>query len=219
MEPIFDDLLKERNPQVAGLVLLGDGNSFYQVFSFYFEKFRAQNFPFYGFQKTAGLDSLPELLRRMMGDDFSLPPGWVASPDFQYLREKQNLKFLHAQHPGKILKSARTALGLTQKQLVDAAKKMGVPMTIQRYSKIETDRGGGRQIGATDWYYLCQLLEIHTESISYGYEPSIHLQRVRYAIEKGTYRLPLTKVILKNLNQTDLQVFAEPTLQKKQSQK
>lgn len=214
-EIIFNVLLKNKPSQIAGVVLIGEDTTFYQVFSFYLERFRLSGIPFYGLSGLAGLESLPELMKRMMREDFSLPQEWVASPEFQYLKEGQSLKFLHAQKPGKILKSARASLGLTQKQVVDTLKKMDISMTLQRYSRIENDRIDGDQLGATDWYYLCQVLEIHTESISYGYEPVIHLQRVQYAMDQGEYRLPVTQELLKSLKSLRDQFASEAPVQKK----
>jgi hypothetical protein len=64
-------------------------------------------------------------------------------------------------------------------------------VTDVRYREIEADKTGW-EIGAGEWWVLCQALALWCDSLSYGYCQREHLMRVRAEIESGTLLLPMT---------------------------
>lgn len=50
-------------------------------------------------------------------------------------------------------------------------------------------------IKVSEWFYLCKLLHIDIDSLSYGYSPYFHQRAVGIAVYEGDYHLPMTEEV------------------------
>lgn len=118
---------------------------------------------------------------------------------------RKTLAFLHSQHPGKILKSARQTLSLEPVALLAALAEMGVYLSTKEYLQFELDENAAMAIGTNLWFSLCEVMELSTDVITDGYSEQIHLSRILMAIEKDTFALPVSPALASRLAAEKLQ--------------
>lgn len=92
--------------------------------------------------------------------------------------------------PGVMLKCARVMLGISRQDVLRAAKASGLELSMARYNAIEADTDGSN-IGAVEWWTLCECVGLSCDTFGLGYSARWHLMRVRRQIETGEFRLPV----------------------------
>lgn len=105
---------------------------------------------------------------------------------------RRRFTYLYAGRPGNILRKARETFGLDIPAFTAIARANDLPISDEFYTEYEQHDKSGERISATHWFYLCELLEISTDSISFGYCERLHLGRIRHAINEDTIRLPVS---------------------------
>jgi hypothetical protein len=102
----------------------------------------------------------------------------------------RQVRYTFAKKPGVILRCARKMLGLSMVDVVRAAKRAGLKMSLARYRTIESDTEG-HGIGAIEWWGLCKLLGLDCDIFSLGYSARWHMMKVRMSVHNGELRVPL----------------------------
>lgn len=106
--------------------------------------------------------------------------------------------FIHLRKFGSILRAARENLGLQVAQVVSSARKKGLWINNEEYEAIEAD-DAGKTIGCEDWFFLTKLLFESADCTSVGFEPWMHLRRVRRALMDHSYHFPKNFVLRRKL--------------------
>jgi hypothetical protein len=99
---------------------------------------------------------------------------------------------------GGILRAARENLGLERKTVVTVAKKRGFQITEERLEEVESD-ASGLNTDCFEWLGLTELLYESTDSHSIGFNPWMHLRRVKRALAEKNYQFPMNSVLRRRL--------------------
>src|ERR1035437_6531675 len=89
----------------------------------------------------------------------------------------RQLKYTFPRKPGAILKCARLMLGVSQIDVLRSLKIAGITISISRYKTIEGDLDG-QNIGAIEWWNLCECLGISSDIYDLGYSSRFHITKV-----------------------------------------
>ena len=116
--------------------------------------------------------------------------GVVLKKDGQSIGRRR-FRYRHRGNAGAILRAARRTLGLSIQDMRRVLQSHDWSITDARYREIEADKTGW-EIGAGEWWVLCQCLALFCDSLSYGYCQREHLMRVRRVIEDSEFLLRVT---------------------------
>lgn len=114
----------------------------------------------------------------------------------------RQIRYTFAHKPGAILKCGRLMLGASPTDVLRAAKAEGATISRARYTIIENDLDG-RNTAAVEWWVLCRCLELCADWFRDGYGARWHLTKVRGAVERGEYRLPMSSILETRLRAFD----------------
>lgn len=100
-------------------------------------------------------------------------------------QESSKFQAYHVGDFEKIILAACNMIGVTPESAFDAvAKKLNGPSELKLSTITE--------MTVTEWFYLCQILNLHLDTISFGYIPHVHKRLIGEAIYSGKYYFPLT---------------------------
>lgn len=115
--------------------------------------------------------------------------------------EPKKVLSLRAFVPCRVLRRARSTLGLEITDVVRALESHGVLLGTETYEAIERGEKEAQDIGMSLWSSLCQVLELCPEVLSSGYSVQEHLARIRAAIASGRFLFPVGAALLAKLQQ------------------